>query len=178
MDRWREESLGYLFNFVSTSMPRRAPASLTENVYLDIVSFLMRSNHFPAGTEPVSKSAVEAIRFERKDGPKPLPGNALVQLVGCLSVDPDEVWFLTNATEPARTRKSMEIAPEELKSSDTKALGSHTFRLTNFEFVGSSFRRLNHIGHKLLVKGTLIRQTNRDRISLTALTVLSESCEP
>ena len=177
MDRWRDEKLGYLFNFVSTSMPRRAPASLTESVYLDIVSFLMRSNQFPAGSEPLTKAAVENIQFERKDGPKPLPGNSLVQLVGCLEVDPDETFFLRHATEPARSRQSAGISAEEAKTAQAKPLGTGNFRLTNFEYLGD-FRRLDHLGNKLFVKGTLIRQTNRDRISLTAVKVLDTTCEP
>ena len=175
MDRWREDSLGYLFGFVSTSMPRRAPASLTEDVYLDVVSFLMRSNGFPAGERPLTKDALEDIRMERKSGPAPLPGGALVQVEGCLAVDPDETFFLNSATEPARARRSGDPTPQEIEAARGHALGPNSFRLTNFEFV-RDFRRLDHLGKKVFVKGTLIRQTNKDRITIFAIKVLSADC--
>lgn len=177
MDRWREDSLGNLFNFVSTSMPRRAPASLTKNAYLDVVSYVLQLNKFPAGSQELSTDVLEGIRVERKEGPKPLPSGALVQLAGCLTVDPDETWLLSNATEPARTRRANDSTPEELKAAETTPLGTNTFRLQNFAYAGD-FRPLNHIGEKMLAKGTLIRQTNKDRINLTWLKTIDSNCEP
>jgi hypothetical protein len=177
MDRWREEKVSYLFNFVSTSMPRRAPASLTEAVYLDIISYLMRTNNFPAGKEPLTKAATETIQFERKEGSQPLPGNTLIQLVGCLTVDPDETWFVTNATEPVRTRRP-DATAEEISAAQANPLGTKRFRLANFDYVGRAFEPLDNLERKIYVKGTLIRQPNRDRINITAIKVVGAACEP
>lgn len=178
MDRWREDSLGNLFNFVSTSMPRRAPASLTEGAYLDVVAYLLQLNSLPAGSAELAGEILEGIQLEHKEGPRPLPNGSVVHLVGCLSVDPDEVWMLTNATEPARTRRANDTTPEELRAAGEMPLGPHTFRLQNFAYVSGDFRPLDHIGHKMLVKGTLIRQTNRERINLTAMKTVDSVCEP
>ena len=179
MDRWREDTLGNLFNFVSTSMPRTRPASLTKAVYLDVISFLLSKNSIPPGVRDLNEDDVEGIHFQRKDGPKPLPGGALVQVAGCLSVDlQDETFTLTHATDPARTRRVNDSTPEEIAAAAERALGMNSFRLENWAYLGKSFSRLDHIGHKVLAKGTLIRQTNRERISLTYMRTLDTSCEP
>ncbi|MBI4472522.1 MAG: c-type cytochrome [Acidobacteria bacterium] len=177
MDRWREESVDYLFNFVSTSMPRRAPASLTKNAYLDAVSFLFHLNKFPPGNQELTLDVLQDIQFQREEGPRPLPGNSLVQVVGCLIADADDTWMITHATEPARTRRNDEATPEELKAATTKPLGPHSFRLQNFAYAGR-FDPLDHRGEKILIKGTLIRQINRERINLTYVKVIDTACEP
>jgi len=177
LDRWREETVEYLFNFVSTSMPRRAPASLTKNAYLDAVGFLFHLNKFPAGNRELTLDTIQKIRFERKEGPKPLPGNSLVQVVGCLIADADDTWMITHATEPARTRRNDEATTEELKAAESTPLGVHTFRLQNFAYAGR-FNPLDHIGEKILIKGTLIRQINRERVNLTYIKSIDSACEP
>src|SRR4051794_31202389 len=45
IDRWREDTLQGLFDFISTEMPQRAPGTLAESVYLDILAHLLRESH-------------------------------------------------------------------------------------------------------------------------------------
>ena len=45
------KDLKTLFTKIATTMPRGAPASLGENVYLDIVAHLLKENGFPAGSQ-------------------------------------------------------------------------------------------------------------------------------
>ena len=49
-------------------MPRGAPGSLGENVYLDIVAHLLKENGFPAGSHELTADALDGIRV--------LPGKA------------------------------------------------------------------------------------------------------
>src|SRR6185436_3790233 len=45
-EKWREDSLQSLYNYMSTYMPRNS-ARLTDAVYLDIMGFVLRENGFP-----------------------------------------------------------------------------------------------------------------------------------
>ena len=41
MENWREDSVKSLFTLIQTRMPRRAPASLSEETYVDIVAHIL-----------------------------------------------------------------------------------------------------------------------------------------
>ena len=53
LDRWREDSLRTLYDYVKTNMPqdgKPGPGGLTPAQYVDIVAFLLQSSELPAGT--------------------------------------------------------------------------------------------------------------------------------
>ena len=83
--------------------------------------------------------------------------------------------MLTMASEPVRTRNSDRATREELNEAETKPLGSSQFHLQNFYMLGSFDPDL-HEGHKMQAKGALIRDSDGDRISLTALGMVAEGC--
>ena len=49
MEKYRESSLHLLFDKTKTTMPRGAPGTLSDSAYVDIVSYLLNVNEFPAG---------------------------------------------------------------------------------------------------------------------------------
>ena len=49
MEKNRESVLQLFFEKTRTTMPRGAPASLTDKAYVDIVSYVLKVNEFPAG---------------------------------------------------------------------------------------------------------------------------------
>ena len=51
IDRWREDTVGNLFDFIRTEMPQRAPGSLSNAEYLDILAHLLHESHYPAGPQ-------------------------------------------------------------------------------------------------------------------------------
>jgi len=58
-----------------------------------------------------------------------------------------------------------------------KLLGTGTFRISSFTRIGLDFKPYGYKGHKLLVKGVLLRQRNAaDRINPTSLASLAASC--
>jgi hypothetical protein len=175
MQRWREDTVESLFSLVKATMPRRDPGSLSENVYLDIITYLLQENGFPAGKEELSIDALKDVRIEGKDGPKPLPHGALAQLVGCLTQGQD-TWMLVRGSEPARARSPNPATAEELRAAETQPTGTLQFRLQSLEFVDASFRPLAHTGHKVHVKGFLVLQTGRERINVTSVHHVSETC--
>ena len=116
-------------------MPRRDPGSLSDQAYLDIVAHLFESNLFPAGEEELTLSVIESIQIEERDGPRPVPNGALVQVVGCLTRAADG-WTLTSAGDPVRTDTSNSSTPKELDHAVVRELGNQTFRLQNVDYLG------------------------------------------
>jgi len=184
MERWREFDVASLYDFISKSMPRQRqgspnkPGSLSEKTYTEIITHILRTNHFPSGQKELTVDVMESYQIEGKDGPKPLPNGALVQLVGCFQ--PARVnmngWRLLKASEPARTSTSRASTPKEMALAQTRSLGNLEFRLIAVEYVGETFNPKEHIGEKIQTKGYLTRQPGNERIDVTSMEILSQSC--
>ncbi|MBI4472890.1 MAG: cytochrome c [Acidobacteria bacterium] len=174
MENWREDNLESLFTKIRTTMPRRDPKNLSETETLDLVAYILQSNEFPTGSD-LSTDALRSIQIQRKDGPRPLPNYAIVQIVGCMTQEGD-AWTLTMAAQPKRLRSSDKATPEELKAAESTPLGTATFRLQNLAMLGA-FDPAAHNNHKMLAKGPLIRQSNSERISVTELEMVGTACK-
>ena len=175
-ENWREGSVGTLYRHIRTNMPRRRPP-LSDPDYLLVTSYILRENGFPAGDEPLAVVSMNEVRIEGKDGPEPLPPNALVQVTGCLTSDGGD-WTLTLASQPSRNRNpdpDRSATPDELELAQSESTGDLTFALTNFFMLGD-FDPSPHDGHKMLARGALIRRPSGDRISLTGLDMVAVPC--
>ena len=165
VDRWREDSLTTLFEFLKVRMPQNAPGSLDEKTYVDLVARLLDANHYPAGNTELTKDSLDSILLVGADGPKPLPASAMVVAVGCLSSDGNS-WNVTNAAALGRTQNGDETSPEEMKRSSAKKLGTGSYKLNNAPSPESKK------GHKVQIKGVLGRQG----INVMSLESLGASC--
>jgi len=173
LPHWREDNLDSFYATVKSTMPRGAPATLDDEVYIDIVAFILQANHFPPGTKELTASALPNIRVEGKSGPVPLSTGALVHVVGCLVQRADDAWALIRATKPVRTRNPNNSMLAELKAQDVMPLGEQTFGLMD----ASGYRPDSQKGYKVAAKGFLIRTPEDDRINLTALQKTGSVCE-
>jgi mono/diheme cytochrome c family protein len=176
-ERWREGMLDGIYSFIRQRMPLGRPANATpipDKDYLDIVTYILQGNGYPAGAAELAPDTLSRIMFVGKDGPRPVPDGALVVTVGCLSRRDDGGWVLLNAAEPARTRSEVST-PDEMKTSSEKSLGALTFRLAELDAV-PDFTPEMHLGHKIQAKGYLVRQPNAERISLSSMLMLDATC--
>jgi cytochrome c5 len=173
IDRWREDTLDGLFEFIKTRMPQTAPGSLPEAAYLDIVAHLLHENDFPAGERELTAGSLSGILLVGPNGPQPLPSGALVRVVGCLSRNPARDWILTRTSELARARTDNEITPAEVTAAGSLAQGGPTFTLQN---VGDDGIPLPAEGHKVLVKGALTQRAGGPRIHVTAAASVAGTC--
>lgn len=172
MEKYRESGLNMLFEKTKTTMPRGAPASLSDKAYVDIVSFLLKENEFPAGTAELRVEDLQTIQVTRKSGPEPVPDFSLVRVVGCLDTNAsDGAWMLTNSTDPLRTGNP-QPASDELEAAASWALGPGTFRL----LVSAAYKPETHKRHKVEVRGFLIRRPTENRLNITSLETLDSSC--
>jgi cbb3-type cytochrome c oxidase subunit III len=176
MDRWREFDLSVLFDLIQGSMPKDQPSSLAETQYLDIASHILRANGIPSGSKELTKTVVQTILLVGKDGPKPLPNSAQVNVVGCLKEDSGNGFFLVSATEPARTLDMWETKEAEVQAAKQTTLGSLVFRLENLRDL-PGFNPANFIGHKMEAKGILVHQVGNERINVTLINNLVSVCD-
>ena len=143
-------------------MPFDDPATLTDDVYLDSVAYVLQYNGFPAGEADLDPERLAGIRIQGRDGPGPVPSFALVQVVGCLTAAAAAGgdWMLTGSTEAVRTRDPAASDAEALAALAEGASGTATFSLMSVYPDPAE-----HAGHRMEVKGFLIRRPDGDRIN-------------
>jgi cytochrome c5 len=166
------KDLKTLFTKVATTMPRGAPGSLGENVYLDIVAHLLKENGFASGSRDLTVDGLDGIRVT-PSRPKPLPtigDYSYVEVVGCLAAGPQNTWILTRASEPV-----VAVAPASAASAPSTPappLGTQTFRLLD----AIAYAPADHRGHKMYVRGLLIKLPGEQRLTISAFESLSPTC--
>jgi len=178
IDRWREDNLSTLYNHIAIRMPARAPGTLGEPAYLDVLAFILRSNEMPPGNNDLTVQATGQIRVIHRSGPQPLPSNTIVLTVGCFTAaaqgpGKQETWSLTRAVDPMRTKEADETNPEELQRSAAMALGSQSYRLQNLDFFRPDFKPAEYRDQKVQIKGVLFHQTANDRLAGDRINVTS-----
>ena len=101
MEKFREASLHLLFDKTKTTMPRGAAGTLSDETYVDIVSYLLKMNEFPVGRGSCAPSCCRKFgRLENRAG----AGAQLCSHSGrWLSHAVGSGWLMTNTTEPVRS---------------------------------------------------------------------------
>ena len=180
IERWREDTLDTIYNFIRERMPLGRSANsqpIPDSDYLDILTYILKVNGYRTGASEVTRDLLGNILLVGKNGPQPVPDGSLVRTVGCLSQARDGTWILFSATEPARTRTPTRSSPAELSASTQKRLGTLIFRLADLEAV-PDFRPETHRGRKMQAKGYIVRQPGAERVSLSSMEMLDSSCGP
>jgi mono/diheme cytochrome c family protein len=183
MERWREDTAQSLLNLIAGGMPpRNEPGktsfeTLSDNAATDVIAYIFQGNGFPAGTTELKASELRSIRIQEKDGAKPLPSFSTIQVVGCLTQFTPGVWQLSMSGSPTRVRELKPPTEEEIESAKSEPLGNTEFDLQSIGYVGREFRPIEYEGHKMLVKGILIRQPPNVRIDVRSLVSVSATCD-
>ncbi len=177
MDRWREFNLSVLFDLIKNTMPADNPGTLSSAAYLDVQAYLLEQNGIPAGKRELTADLAGDTLLVAKEGPKPLPTSAQVEVVGCFTEDSGNGFFLTMATEPIRSLNPFEITADEVEQAKAKPLGNQLFRLQNVsDLPGFNAEQLD--GNKVDAKGILVRQPKNERINVNSLQMVAPGCEP
>jgi mono/diheme cytochrome c family protein len=176
-DNWREGYLSNLFHHIQTWMPpQNLKGTLPEQRYLDILTYILSVNEFPAGPKELTTADLNNILFVGHDGPQPLPAAATVRAVGCFARDAG--WSLTRVGETPRVQDGSNTYAAELGWSSQAALGSTTFVLSNVDDDRKESDLLPLIGRKVQVKGVLGTQAGKPRISVFSLEALPPGAGP
>jgi hypothetical protein len=177
IDRWREDALAGLFDFIKTQMPQQAPGSLSDADYLAIVAHLLRENSYPPASRELTVRAARNTLLVGPNGPQPLPAGALVEVVGCLVRNADREWRISRVGRASRIRGGNEITAAETSAAASVPLGAETFALQNFDEAVSALTVRDSGGQKVLVKGALTLLGTAGRIHVTAAQVLADACD-
>jgi len=167
------KDLKTLFTKVATTMPRNAPASLGDNVYLDVVAYVLKENGFPAGANELTLDALEGIRVVpgRPKPPPPVGDFSYVELVGCLAAGDQNTWLLTRASEPTAASPPT-AATEGPPAAAARPLGTQTFHLVDAIAYGPAA----HKGHKMYVRGMLVKLPGEQRMTISSFEMVSAEC--
>jgi hypothetical protein len=141
-------------------MPPSQPRALDDESYVGTRAFLLQTNGFPAGGQPLRASVASGVSMPLTDA-QPV-NSSIVQILGCLSRGPGGTWALTDATEPLRARSpdsSSGIERERL----AEFLGGGSFELLHMFPSPDPFE-----GRRVEVKGLLVEGTAH-RLNVTAL---------
>ena len=168
------KDLRVLFTKVAATMPRNAPGSLADDVNLDVVAHLLKENGFPAGSRDLTADALDAIRVvPGRPKPPPAVGDfSYVEVVGCLTRGPRRTWMLTRSSEPVVAVPAASAAAPSATAA-ARPLGSRTFQLPD----ALAYTPDQHSGHKMYVRGLLINLPGDERITISALEMVSPTCE-
>ena len=180
MERWRDYTVKPLFNMIKTEMPPlrfRTPETkpLADDMYVDIISYICKTNGFPAGGTELAVDTLGDVQIVARSGVQPPPQFALVLSVGCMRFRPVS-WMLSYATSPVRATMPDIASREEIEEAKGTRFGVREYRLADFGYLGREFNPEALEDHRILVKGYIIRQPEFERISVTSITDLSPDC--
>lgn len=163
-----DATLENLFTTIKTTMPRNAPASLTDAEYTDIVAHLLRINSYPDGMNELAVTDLASIKIPGQTGDLEF---ALVQVVGCLAQS-GRTWTLTRATDPVRTREPEPASDEDAAKLDLLPPGARAFRLQQVYGAPAGWT-----DQRVAAKGFLTKTSSEERITVSSLRTLSSKCE-
>ena len=167
------KDLKTLYTKIATTMPRGAAASLGDAVYLDIVAHILQENGFPAGGAELTAEQLSGVQvLPGKPKPPPPVGDfSYVDVVGCLTPGPEHTWLLTNASEPVALPVTGP-ALREIEATD-RPLGTQVFRLLD----AMAYTPESHKGHKMYVRGLLIKIPGEQRMTISSFEMIAPSCQ-
>lgn len=168
------QDLKTLYTKIATTMPRSAAGSLGDNVYVDIVAHLLRENGFPPGDQELTTDTLAGVRIlpGRPKPPPPVGDFSYVDVVGCLAPGPEGTWALVNAGDPVSVVIPPESTPKMPEDAASRALGDRTFHLLD----AMAYSPDTIKGHKIYVRGLLIKLPSEHRLTISSLESLASSC--
>ena len=182
LNSWLDGSLEALFSFIRDSMPDGNASTVNDTRKADVLAYILQRNGFPTGaTElPPDASKLEMVQILREGVAPGLLNLSFVQVVGCLqpvrtsgdgALGTDNRWMLTHSNARPGSRGRV-VSAVELERARTRALGTDTYALVS----AAAFEPGARIGHKVAAQGLLYRQPGDERLNLTALETLADTC--
>jgi len=92
-----------------------------------------------------------------------------VAVSGCLKAGPGETWELVDASDPVPSTAN---SPSAKELAELRKSGPNRFQLIGVSIFGLP----RHRNHVVAVKGLLVKAAPINRINLTSVTMLSETC--
>jgi len=161
MTTWGGGSVTRLFEKIRDTMPPFATSTLDDRTKLDIVTYILQVNGFPAGDRELAAEELEAVEIVAKGEQPTVQNFSRVQVVGCLARGDADKWVLTNSSEPV-------AAADNASASPTAALGSGRLVLLN----AGQFEPDKQLGNKIEARGLIYRDERETLLTVAALKAL------
>jgi hypothetical protein len=167
MADWLNTNTYTLFTKLRDTMPATYPESVADDVKLDIMTYLLQANSFPAGSTELKLDEKDLANIQIvKQGMREIPNFALVAITGCLKQGSGNSWILADAGDPVVTKEETSTDPKP------GPLGTQTYVLVSV----TAFKPASHQGQKMEARGLVYRQPNDNRINLTSLQMVASEC--
>ena len=172
MRNWEGHTVGRLYTKILDEMPANNVGSVSASQKLDVLAYILSENGFPSGAEELTSNgeALARIQIVPEGGARPPRTGAMVRVVGCLTSGAAKNWELASSTEPVVTTLTPPTA-EALQSAQTTSLGTQTVRLLQVFPNPERYK-----GHRIEVKGFLVRDGTSMAINVVSLTSLAPGC--
>ena len=165
-----ESKVSALFNKMKRDMPSGRPGALTDQEYLDVATYVLQKNGFPAGSAELTSEVADSAWIPGAGGGEGLQNYAFVSSVGCLHQDPTRSWLLINAEDLKKTDPSAAAGVDA--AAGRRQPGEFTFRLLD----AFNYNPEPHNGHKVRVTGHMVRLGAEIRVNVTSLQMVGASC--
>ncbi len=168
---WRETTVDYLLNRITTAMPFSEDGSLAgtlpPSTYEDLVAYILSRNDLPTGARDLTRPSSVGVQIIGKDGPGALPATTLARVFGCLAPrGANREWSLTSGTQPVR------VVDAKAAVDSNVPLGSRQYAL---KFVLKSLDKF--VGHRMVVTGLLLGDGGVDGLNVSTIDSVSETCQ-
>jgi mono/diheme cytochrome c family protein len=158
MTTWGGGGVDRLFAKIRDTMPPFATSTLDDATKLDIVTFILQNNGFPAATRELAAADLESIQVVAKDEQPAVQNFSRVHVVGCLARGEESGWVLTAATEPS-------VATDAKPGAAPPAPGKGRVVLVN----AGQFDPAAQVGQRVEARGLLYRDDRETLVALSAL---------
>ena len=170
---WLDGSLEALFSFIRDQMPQGSANVVSDDSKADVLAYILQRNTFPPGATELTANGtrLDTIQILRKGTAPGLQNFSFVQVIGCLESGSGNRWVLTHSSARPGDRERV-VSAAELERARTRALGDDTYTLVS----ATPFAPAKQQGHKVTAKGLLYRQPGDNRLNVTALETVAETC--
>jgi len=171
---WGGEPIDRLFLKIRDTMPPNFGTVLDDKAKLDVVTYILQTNGFPAGANElvVGGDDLASAQILKKGQQAAVQNFSLVQTVGCLVQGNGNSWRLTRTAEPLSTREDAP-SPQALQSAASRPLGTRTFQLLSVV----PFSPASHVGQKMEARGLVYTDPADSKITLTSLKPTGATCD-
>jgi mono/diheme cytochrome c family protein len=161
MTTWGGGTVTRLFEKIRDTMPPFATSTIDDRTKLDIITFILQTNGFPAGEKELVADDLEAIEIVAQGEQPKVQNFARVQVVGCLAPGDTDKWVLTNSSEPV-------VAADNSSASLPAPLGTGRVVLIN----AAQFDPAKQVGSKVEARGLIYRDDREALLTVSTLRTL------
>jgi mono/diheme cytochrome c family protein len=165
MTTWGGGGVNRLFEKIRDTMPPFATSTLDDATKLDIVTFILQTNGFPAGQKDLAAADLESIDIVAQGEVPKAQNFARVQIVGCLARGDENRFVLTNASEPVATANDNVSLP-------VPSPGAGRVVLLN----AAPFKPEAQVGQRVEARGLVYRDEREVLLTVSALKAVG-SCQ-